>query len=576
MKNYKRKIILDFDYEKVKEGVPRVNDQMKILNAEYRATQAEVKVAGTELDKFTTRQKYLEERIKSLNDVLTENKQRFQEAVEKHGEGSKQAQHYNKEIKITEAQLKELESDLKGVNKKIEEQATFLGMTGKQWDSLGDKATAVGKSMTAKITVPALAAGGAAFKLSSDYEQAMGKVDVVFEKGSRRVKEWASNSLESFGLARTTATQMAGDFGAMFKGIGISYGQTEKWSMELTERVMDMSNFYDTTTEETINALNAIVTGQTEPLRRFGINMNQATLQEYAYANGMQKKIADMTEAEKVQLRYNFVMERTTMAVGTTARESDSATGQMNRMKEVVKELGLNFGEILLPVIVPFLESINNVLMGFNSLDDSTKQLIVKLLAFAATLGPILMMFGKMIDTVKGVSDGLKVAKEGFEAVKAAGGILSFLSTSTQGFGMAKVIGYALALAAALATVALAFDLIFRGGKGVQGMMSSIGSVFGNQTQQIQQAQGAINQAGLRGYAVGTNYLTEDQPIYAHKGEAIIPEQSNPWNPNATKPFGFGGGDTFILQFDAERIRTLLDLENLLMGLKQAARAGEL
>ena len=90
---------------------------------------------------------------------------------------------------------------------------------------------------------------------------------------------------------------------------------------------MDLSNFYDTTIEETTNALNAIVTGQTQPLRKFGINMTQAALQEYALSQKIRKRVSDMTEAEKVQLRYNFVIEKTNIAVGTTARETDSATG---------------------------------------------------------------------------------------------------------------------------------------------------------------------------------------------------------------------------------------------------------
>ena len=113
-----------------------------------------------------------------------------------------------------------------------------------------------------KLTVPIMAAATASFKLGADFEQALGKMEVVFEDNAKAVENWAQNALKDFGLARSTAITMASDFGALFKGMGISLEQTQEWSTTLTERTMDLANFYDTTVAETERALYAIVTGK--------------------------------------------------------------------------------------------------------------------------------------------------------------------------------------------------------------------------------------------------------------------------------------------------------------------------
>lgn len=566
-KGYKRRIVLDFDYDQVKEGIHKVNDQMRILNAEYKATQAEVKATGNQYDYFATRQTFLQNEIKITEKVLAENTKRLEEATEKHGDGSKQVEKYSKEVALSSAKLRELTSDLDKVNKDLEKNKLILGKTSDEWEKLSKKTTDIGKSMSLKVTAPIVAAGTVAFKMASDYEQALGKVETVFEGSAVTINKWAENSLKNFGLAKSTATEMAADFGALLKGMDISDAKTREWSMELTERVMDLSAFYDTSVEETNNALMAIVTGQTEPLRRFGINMTQATLQEYAYSQGLQKKISDMTETEKVQLRYNFVMKQTSIAVGTMQKESGSANFQMALMKENAKEVGLSIGENLLPIIVPILEGVNNLLTAFNSLDNGTKQFIIRILGITAAIGPMLIMVGSVFKALSNVSGGIK-------AVSDIGKAFSSLLDNTKFLGFLKWAAIIAAVATVIYLVISAINDLIGRASSAERVFGNIGSSIGNINGIVGQAETQINQSTMRGYAVGTNYVDRDQDARIHKGEAIIPENENPWNPNAKKPFGFGGGNTYIMQVDAERIKSVTDLINIFENFTQVANAG--
>lgn len=567
-KNYKRKIMLDFDYGQLKEGVTQTNHQMRMLNAEYKASKSEAIAMGDASDKLGIRQQYLTERLKIVNDELKENQARLEEAKNKHGDGSKQVENYTAKVAESKAQLKELNADLVDVNVKLAEQSKVLGKTSEEWKSFSDKANKMGKDFTTKVTLPIVAAGAGAFKLAADYEQALGKMEVVFEKNSDDMRKWADNALQTMGLSKMTATQVSSDFGALFKGMGFTIDQSAEWSKELTARVTDLSNFYDTSTDETINALNAIVTGQTEPLRKFGINMTQATLQEYAFANGINKKVSEMTEAEKVQLRYNFVMERTKIAVGTTARESGSASAQMAKFKEIVKELGINFGNVLLPVIVPIIEKLNTFLTIIAGLNEGTKKTIVTIAMVVATIGPVLLIVGKVAGAISNITSlqakwAEKTITAGAKTSKAVGG----MSVAFDGV-FVKII----AVVGAVTLLVVALNFLFGRGKEMQDFANSLGSNSAKISNSLKGTARSINSTKMNAYAVGSKYIEYDQVAQIHKGEAVVPAHLNPWNP-ANKGNGLGG-DTIILNVSMDEVGEVYKLLDTVKKAKQVRRAG--
>lgn len=567
-KNYRRKIVLEFDYAEVKNGVTKVSSQMSLLNKEYQAAKAEAETYGNETDKLAIRQQYLQERIKILNHELSEHKKRLQEA--KTNENEKATENYGKKVKYAESQLKELDAQLVGVSANLEKSKVATEGAAEKMSKFGEKTTSAGKKMTLGLTAPIVAMGVKAFKMASDFEQATGKLEVVFQNSSDGMKKWAEDALSTMNLSKATAIQTAADYGALFQGVGISIEKSAEWSKSLTERVADLSNFYDTTTEETISALNSIVTGTVQPMRRFGITMTEANLQQWAFAHGIRKTVREMSESEKVQLRYQFVMDKTKMAVGTTAREADSAGAQMKKFKETVSELGLKFGEVLLPAIIPIIETINKILTAISHLDDGTKKFIVTFLGILAVVGPVLIIIGKLATAISSITSlkaafAAKSVKEGANVSKAMMGMGNSFS-----FTFLKIMGVIVVLSIFIALLAV----LFGKSKEIQDTMAGIGNAAGNITGSIQQANSNIKRTQIKAFAVGTNYVDSDQLAYVHEGEAIIPKHKNPFAKGDGFNGNLGGGDTIILNVNMDQVSDVQKLVDVVKKAKQMRRAG--
>lgn len=537
-KGYKRRITLEFDYASVQNGVPDTTKQIQVLNQTFSAANAEANAYGTGLEKLGVKHDYLKKKIELINSELTKNKERLEQAKKS---GSPDAvQKYTVAVARSEAALKKAGAELVLTNKELKKQAEFLGKNKGEWDKLAEGFDKTGKTLSKTLTAPIMLAGAGAIKAAADFEQTMGKVDVVFGESSEAVKRWSQNSIEKFGLARGSALGAAADFGAMAKNFGFTGDQVAKISTDLSARMMDFATFTNASVDEVKTAFEGAFTGNSASLKRFGIVMNQATLEQYAYTHGMGRQIDKMSEAQKVMLRYNFIMEQTSQAVGNTKRESDSFSGQMAMMKETVKELGENFGKILLPVITPIIKGINDLFKRINSLDSGTKTFIVTLLGVVAAFGPMLIMFSKLIK---------------------AGSTISTALSATGGFGFIK-------WAAIIMGVVLAITLLITALNVLLGKGNETARAFGS----VRQNMGMAQQNLIPAHAAGSNFIAQDHIALVHRGEAIIPAKNNPWNPAAAAPYG-GGGDTFNLNVQMDEVDEVSKLVRVVNGLKQSRRS---
>lgn len=560
-KEFVRKIKLTFDYDEVKEGVKETNKQLKMLNNEYKAVKAESRATGKAIDMLASRKDYLTERIKILNGALDEYKKRLDAAKEK--DNAKAVENYAEKIQKTETELRALQADLGAVNKKLDEQKGFLGKSTAEWDKMSKKLKDTGKDLSLKVTAPIMAAGAAAFKMGGDYEQALGKMNDVFGENNKAVKDWLKTSMESFGLSKLSAAEMIADFGALFDNYGFKIEETTKMSQSLVERVRDLGAKYNRTSEEVSTALNAIFTGQTEPLRKFGVVLNQASLQEYAYAQGVRKKISEMTEAEKVQLRYNFVMAQTSTALGYFKKEHNTASAQLENFREIVKEIGVTFGEVIIPVFGPILNGINNTLKYVAGLDQGTRKFIVTIALMAASIGPLLVGAAKIIEatkTVKEVTGGLGKA---IHAVSGANRIFSSFLEKTTFVKLAKWAALIVAVAVTIWALIEALNALLGKESSVKGTIDSLRDL-GN----------SVKKGKIQGYAVGSKYIEQDQLAMIHKGEAVIPAKNNPWNPNASDPYGGNKGGDIILNVKMDEVGEVYQLIDTVKKARQMQRAG--
>lgn len=202
---------------------------------------------------------------------------------------------------------------------------------------------------------------------------------------------WAQNMLDSFGLSELSAKQMAGTFKAMANGMQVADDTGTEMAKTLTELAADMASFYNVSVDVAQTALNSVFTGETESLKKFGVVMTEANLNAYALANGLEEISNDMSQSEKVALRYQYVLQSLSTASGDFARTSDSLANQTRLAQERFKELTASLVEELLPVAADFLGWLNDLMKGFNDLDESQKKTILTVLGFAAAIALLLL-----------------------------------------------------------------------------------------------------------------------------------------------------------------------------------------
>lgn len=272
-----------------------------------------------------------------------------------------------------------------------------LNKANKQLGGFSKKLTSVGKDLSLKLTLPIAAAGGAAIKLASDFEESLNKVDVSFKQSSAEVKEFTKTTLTQFGIAQGTALDMAAMFGDMGTSMGLTTQEAAKMSTSMVGLAGDLASFKNIKIEEATTALAAVFTGETESLKRLGIVMTEANLKQFALSQGIQTNIKDMTQAEKTTLRYQFVMASTANAQGDFARTQDGAANQMRIFTESLKELGANIGQIILPAFTELVAGANKIVQAFIALSDSTKKIILVIAGIAAAIGPLLIGLGAII-----------------------------------------------------------------------------------------------------------------------------------------------------------------------------------
>ena len=272
--------------------------------------------------------------------------------------------------------------------------------TGAVFKKVGGAVSGAGKALTGFVTLPILGAMGAGIKLAADMNETISKTEQVFKKGSKEVINWSDKTLKSIGLAKGTALDMASVYGDMGTAMGLSGEEAQKMAMNLVNLTGDMASFKNMKPDEIHVALMGAYTGETEALKRLGIVMTVANLNEYARQQGIKKTYKEMTESERIMLRYNYIMKASKNSVGDFQRTQDSASNQMRIFTEGIKEAGAKIGVILLPMFTKAVNFLNKLLDRFNNLSPGMKKAAIIMGIVVAAIGPILWVVGGLITSI--------------------------------------------------------------------------------------------------------------------------------------------------------------------------------
>lgn len=301
--------------------------------------------------------------------------------------------------------------------------------------SIGDKLSGIGTALTVGVTTPLAVAGKGMVDAASDFDENLNKISVAFGDSADGVKAWADTATQSFGLSMNQALEATSLFGDMATSMGISQSEAASMSTSLAGLAGDMASFKNIGIDEAMTALNGVFTGETESLKQLGIVMTETNLEEFAAKTG--QVYSEMSQAEKVQLRYNYVMAMSQNAIGDYARTNDGTANSMRTFQASVSNLAIALGQNLLPIVTPLIQKATEMVNAFASADPQFQQLVLKIAAIAAVLGPALIVIGQITSSIGSVIG--VVGKLG-GAVSKLGGIGSVFTALSGPVGIAVAV----------------------------------------------------------------------------------------------------------------------------------------
>ena len=392
-----------------------------------RTYKAEVDALSSSFNKSTSAQEKVKQKREALNTAIDKQKSKIEQLKSAIDQAEASGSASENTINRAKTALANAESQLNSMEAELQSLPNSIQLVGQAWETAGQKITAVGDKisgigdkLSTRVTAPIVAAGAAAFKFASDYEENVNKVDVAFGESAESVKAWAATATEQFGLSENAALEAASLFGDMGTSMGLSTEEAASMSTALAGLAGDLSSFKNVDIDQAMTALNGVFTGETESLKRLGVVMTQTNLEDFASRTG--RVYSEMSQAEKVALRYEYVLDQTKNAQGDYANTSDGAANSLRTMKAELENLGVAFGQELLPVVTPFIQSITEIIHKFGELDEGTKKTIVTVAGIAAAVGPVLSVGGRIISGVGKVTSGIGTA------IRVAGTIAPVLS----------------------------------------------------------------------------------------------------------------------------------------------------
>lgn len=229
---------------------------------------------------------------------------------------------------------------------------------------------------------------GSAVDLASQLTEVQNVVDTTFGDMASKVDDFTKTSIQDFGMSELTVKQISSRFQALGTSVGITsqqvangtavankalmsqnntlYKTTDSMadmSLNLTKLAGDMASFYDVDQADVAKSLQSIFTGTIAPLRRYGLDLTQATLSEWAMKNGLDANIKSMTQAEKVLLRYNYVMANTQAAQGDFAKTANTWANSVRVLKQEFQAWGSIIGSVVINALKPFVQALNKVML---------------------------------------------------------------------------------------------------------------------------------------------------------------------------------------------------------------------
>ena len=202
------------------------------------------------------------------------------------------------------------------------------------------------------------------FTASNDYIETLNLFNVTMGEASEGALEFANSVSTLMGIDVADWMQYQGIFKQLTSGFGVAAEKADIMSQNLTQLSYDMASFFNTDVETAFDKLSSAMSGQVKGLREFGIDTTVASLQQYALAQGIEKSVSKMSQAEKSLLRYNYIMEQSTIIQGDMARTIATPANALRilnaQLDQMKRALG-NIVSVLVARFIPYVQAMVRV-----------------------------------------------------------------------------------------------------------------------------------------------------------------------------------------------------------------------
>lgn len=195
--------------------------------------------------------------------------------------------------------------------------------------------------------------------LSNDYIENLNLFRVSLGNMTDTAQEFVDNFSNVLGVDPSNVMRYTSIFNTLAEGFGIADEAAYKMSKNLTQLSYDMSSFLNIPIDEAMQKIKSGFSGEIEPMRAVGVALDEASLQETAYALGIDKKVSAMTRAQKSELLYYQIMTRTTKMQGDMARTLIQPANALRILQQEFTQLARAIGNIFIPIlmaIIPYVQ----------------------------------------------------------------------------------------------------------------------------------------------------------------------------------------------------------------------------
>lgn len=266
-------------------------------------------------------------------------------------------------------------------------------------DASGAVSTSVGVGTGALAGAAALLPGAAMAGLfatsideASSLSEALSKTQAVYGEYATEIIKWSEGSSAALGQAQAESLAAVGTMGNLMQAFGVDRGAAKDMSITLTQLASDLASFNDTSTEDALTAITSGLSGETEPLKRFGVALSDVRLKEAALAAGLIKNTKGALDPHtKALAAYQLIMKDTALAQGDFVRNGE---GYANLSRTVASEFTNLKAAIGAPMQAGLLAILPTII---DAVREMTPMLVDLSGEFADTLGPAIQQFLPLI-----------------------------------------------------------------------------------------------------------------------------------------------------------------------------------